>query len=139
MTKSKDKRPPPIGKLSNGKIVPLMQYDEEELLAYPDGMEFNLVARDSRSHPHHRLYWQVLKNIVTASGLWPTPEALHCALKVELGRVEPVFNLKGKVVGMRPDSTSFSAMGQREFRGFFDQAMELLAKQIGYDPITGET
>ena len=136
--RTKDKRPPPTVVKRAGKLVPASAYDAERLDAIPDGAEFDAVERSVRSLPHHRLYWAALDTAVRATGRWATPEALHTALKVECGRVEPVFGLDGKVKGMIPDSTSFAAMGQREFAEYFGQAMAKLAEAVGFDPLSGE-
>jgi hypothetical protein len=57
------------------------------------------------------------------------------ALKVQLGYVEPLMGLDGKIKGMVPDSTSFAAMSHADFRTFFDRAMAALAEAIGVDPL----
>lgn len=135
MAKRKDKPPPPIAVLGKTGIAPATAFDAEELARFPAGTEFDLVPRTQRSLPHHRLYWQALTLAVEATGLWPSREALHRALKVRLGRVEPILDMSGRVVGMIPDSTSFEAMRQDEFRIYFDAAMKALADATGYDPL----
>ena len=76
---------------------------------------------------------RALQTAVDATGRWQTREALHTALKVRLGYVEPIFDLQGKVIGMKPDSTSFEAMPHKEFRAFMDSAMTVLSEAVGFD------
>lgn len=133
--KSKDKPPPPIARLAQGRLAPASPYDAEELAGHADGTEFDMIARTARSLPQHGTYWKALTKAVEATGLWGTRDDLHRALKVKLGRVEPIFDMSGKVIGMIPDSTSFKAMPHREFCIYMDQAMKALAEAVGYDPL----
>lgn len=131
----KDKAPQPIVALGKSGLSPVSAYDAQELAAFPVGTEFDLVSRSRRSLPQHRTYWKALTRAVEATGRWPSREALHTALKVKLGRVEPVMDLHGKVIGMRPDSTAFDAMRHEEFRVYFDEAMAALSDALGYDAL----
>lgn len=132
---NKDKPPPPICVLRKDGLFPVTAYDGEEIRAYPHGTEFDLVARTKRSHRQHGTYWKALTKAVDATGRWPNREALHTALKVKLGRVEPIFDLQGRVIGMRPDSTAFDAMSAKDFTDYMTQAMAVLADALGYDPL----
>ena len=138
MARRKDKPPLPSVIKRGGRLVPQGAYDAELLDALPDGAAFDLREVSPRSLPHHKLYWTALKRAVEATGRWPSAAALHTALKVECGRVEPVFSLAGKVVGMIPDSTAFEAMNQRDFTAYFEEAMMKLAEACGFDPLSGE-
>ena len=53
----------------------------------------------------------------------------------ELGYVEPIFGMDGKIKGMIPDSTAFAAMNADAFRQFFDKAVKVLAEATGTDPL----
>ncbi len=127
------KPPAPIVTYTGGRLSPVSAFDAQEPDGYPNGTQFDLIARTKRSLPHHGLYWAALTRVVEVTGSWPSREALHTALKVRLGRVEPIFDLKGNVIGMRPDSTAFDAMNQKEFREYFDQAMAALSEAVGFD------
>ena len=128
-----DAPPPPIVRKQRGQLVPVTAWDAAGLDEYADQTEFDLRPRTRRSLPQHRLYWQALSKAVEATGRWPTPEALHTALKVRLGRFEPIFDLKGNVCGMKPDSTAFDKMGHREFTAYAEQAYAALSEALGYD------
>lgn len=131
----KDKPARPMAVLTRNGLAPLSPYDAEELANMATGTEFDLVSRSRRSLPQHRTYWQALTKAVEATGRWPSREALHTALKVKLGRVEPIMDLQGRVIGMRPDSTAFDAMTHEEFRVYFDDAMAALSEALGYDAL----
>jgi hypothetical protein len=131
----RDKAPPPIAALTPRGLAPATAFDAEELAAYPAGTEFDLVARTKRSHPQQGTYWKALTRAVEATGRWQSREALHTALKVKLGYVEPIFDLKGNVIGMKPDSTAFNAMSHKDFCEYMDKAMAALSEALGYDAL----
>lgn len=130
-----DAPPKPIVRKFAGRLMAISGFDAEALDAYPDGSEFDLTCRTKRSIPQHRTYWRALDKAVKATGRWQSREALHTALKVKLGRVEPVYDLQGRVIGMKPDSTAFDAMPQHEWRAYFDAAMTALSEALGYDAL----
>jgi hypothetical protein len=135
MMARRDKPPMPIVCLAGGVLRPVSSYDAQELASYPVGTEFDLVARTKRSHPQQGTYWKALTRAVEATGRWQSPKALHTALKVKLGYLEPIFDLKGNVIGMQPDSTSFDAMPHREFCEYMTKAMAALSEALGYDAL----
>lgn len=96
-------------------------------------MTFDMHPRNKRTLPLHRTYWQALTKAVEATGRWQSREALHTALKVRMGLVEPIYDLKGNVTGMQPHSTAFAAMDQGQFKAYFDGAMAALSEAVGYD------
>jgi len=128
-----DRAPRPIVKLNGGRLAPVSAWDAEELSAFPDGMTFDMHPRNKRTLPLHRTYWQALSKAVEATGRWQSREALHTALKVAMGLVEPIYDLKGNVTGMQPHSTAFAAMDQNQFKAYFDGAMGKLSEAVGYD------
>lgn len=130
-----DRAPRPIVRLSGGRLVPLIAWDAEELAAFPDGMTFDMHPRNKRTLPLHRTYWQALTKAVEATGRWQSREALHTALKVRMGLVEPIYDLNGNVTGMQPHSTAFAAMDQSQFKAYFDGAMAALSEAVGYDAL----
>jgi len=130
---TKERAPKPMVRKAGGRLSPVSAFDAEELDAFPDGMMFDLVARNKRTMPIHKTYWAALTRAVEATGRWQSREALHTSLKVRMGLVEPLYGLKGEVIGMIPHSTAFGAMGQVEFRAYFDKAMAALSEAVGYD------
>ena len=135
MTAKREKPPVPIVRKAGGRLSPASAWDAEELDAFPDGMTFDLVARGKRTIPLHATYWKALTLAVAATGRWQSREALHTALKVQQGLVEPLYGMDGKVIGMIPHSTAFAAMDQAEFKAYFDRAMSALSDAVGYDAL----
>ena len=132
---AKDKPPAPIVVKVGSRLAPVSPYDADELDRYAIGTEFDLVARTKRSIPQNGTYWKALDKAVEATGRWPSREALHTALKVKLGHVDPIFGMDGRVVGMQPKSTGFEAMSHVEFRDYMDRAMAELSGTLGYDAL----
>lgn len=128
-----DRPPKPMVRKIGGTLSPITAFDAEELASFPEGMLFDLVARNKRTLPLHRTYWTTLQRAVDATGKWKSREALHTALKVRMGLVEPIYDLKGNVSGMIPHSTAFAAMDQSQFKLYFDGAMAALSEAVGYD------
>lgn len=127
--------PLPMAQWFNGRLIPAGPYDEEELQRHPQGTMFDLKARTRRSHPQLRTYWKALGVAVEATGRWPSREALHKALKVACGLVEPILNLRGEVVGMQAHSIALDKMTASDFKAYFDKAMGMLADATGFDPL----
>ena len=119
--------------LQNGKLYPCTAYDAQELDGFPNGMIFDLIARNKRTLPLHHVYWKALSTAVDATGRWSSREALHTALKVKMGLVEPIYDLQGRVSGMQPHSTAFGAMNQTDFKLYFHKAMAELSDAVGYN------
>jgi hypothetical protein len=131
----KDKPSAPIVRKGQKGIHGVSAYDAEILMSDPVGTEYDLVKRSRRSLPQHRLYWQVLTQVIRATGKWPTPEHLHHELKLICGYRMTVVNWETGEVSIAVDSTAFDAMNQDEFKFYFDLAMEKLAEHVGFDPL----
>ncbi|MFE3837321.1 hypothetical protein [Pseudogemmobacter sonorensis] len=127
--------PLPIVRLTQSGISPVSRFDADELALFPAGTEFDMKPRTRRSLPQHRTYWKALSRAVEATGRWPSREALHKALKINAGLVEPILDLRGRVVGMQANSTALDAMLQHEFQAYFQRAMADLSEAIGYDAL----
>jgi len=133
MTAQREKPPRPMMRKAGGALSPVSPFDAEEFSTFPDGMMFDLTPRNKRTPPLHRTYWQALTKAVEATGRWQSRGALHTSLKVAMGLVEPIYDLRGNVTGMQPHSTAFAAMDQQTFRIYFDGAMGKLSEAVGYD------
>lgn len=105
-----------------------------EILAqrYAPGSTLRGRFSQPRSLPRHRLYWAVLSEVVAATDLWPTPEDLHEAVKLELRMVRGVALLNGEVRFLCA-SIAFDAMDEGQFRIFFDRAMDAIRVATGID------
>lgn len=121
--------------LRNGQFVPVTQYDAQRIEDFKDGQVFNLTTTNTRSNPHHNLYWAALRNVCKATGKWPTEAHLHHELKLACGYYKTTISpLTGGIV-RSTDSISFDKMDQQEFMRYFEGAMEKLTEAVGYDPL----
>lgn len=116
-------------------LSPASGYDAEVLAGLPLGAEFDLLPRSRRSLPQLRTYWKALTLVVNATDLWPSPEHLHEALKIDLGYVTVIRGMDGKRLVIT-DSAGINAMDATEFKAFFDRAMARLAEVTGIDPLS---
>ncbi len=133
MTAKRDKPPRPMARKAGGTLSPVTSFDAEEFDRFPQGTLFELVPQNKRTLPLHRTYWTALQRAVDATGRWQSREALHTSLKVAMGLVEPIYDLRGNVTGMQPHSTAFAAMDQTQFKAYFEGAMAKLSEAVGYD------
>ena len=131
----KEKAPPPIVRKGPKGLHGVTSWDAEQIMADAPGTEYDLVKRTRRSLPQHRLYWQVLSQVVRATGKWPTAEHLHHELKLVCGYRMTIVDWATGEVSTAVDSTAFDAMNQDEFKTYFDTAMQKLAEHIGQDPL----
>jgi hypothetical protein len=128
------KRNPPIFQKQRGRLVPTGAFDAERFDGFPEGTQFDLVARTRRSLPQQRTYWLALHQVVEATGRWPNAETLHDALRRDLGYIHVQRDLAGEPY-LSVDSTAFDAMTADEFSAYFERAMARLADVTGIDPI----
>jgi len=131
----REKPPAPMVEKAARGLIPVAAYDAELLWADPVGTEYDLVKRTRRSWPQLKLYWSMLNRVVKGAGKWPSAEHLHEAIKLTLGYVREVVNLRTGEVSLVADSAALDAMSPDEFRVFFDSATELLAARLGFDPL----
>jgi hypothetical protein len=126
------KRNSPIYVKQRGRLVPAGGFDAERFDGFPDGTEFDLIARTRRSGRQNATYWLALHRIVEATGRWPNAETLHDALRRDLGYIHVQRDLAGEPY-LAVDSTAFDAMNTDEFSAYFEQAMARLAEITGID------
>lgn len=85
-----------------------------------------------RSISQHRWFWAELGTIVKATECAPSSRHLNQALKIALGYTMPVFDAKGEIVSLIPDSIAFDAMPQHEFNTYTNAVQKLVAERWGY-------
>lgn len=134
MTKSHSKPKLQVYK-RDGHLLPLTEYDAQEIEDTPIDQLFDLVPVSKRSDPHHKLYWATLGNVVKQTGLWPSSAHLHDDLKMLCGYYRTVVNKANGGLYYIPDSTAYRKMDQAEFSQYFEQAMAKLSETVGYDPL----
>lgn len=111
-------------------LVPVNVAEAEALTARaPEGHDIEVTVRRRRSNLMHSLYWARLASLIEsgACGKVHDVETLHTLIKFELGYVQPVLDLKGKI-RLLPRSIAFDKMGQHEFQAFFEAAMAAIAE-----------
>jgi hypothetical protein len=119
-----------------GKLSPSTAFDQEQLDQLPRGIDLEVsVKHRKRSNPQNNLYWAILAEVVKATGKWPTSKHMHREIKLALGYVEKIVNKFNGAVTYQADSTAFDEMPDDEYKVFFDKAMELIAREIGIDPL----
>lgn len=116
-------------------IVPVSQYDAEIIEAAGFGVEYDMKPRSKRSIQHDRLYRKMLARIVEATGKWPTADHLHHDLKLTCGYVTKARNLStGEIIEV-VDSIAHNKMTRAEFMVYFENAVAVLANELGCDPM----
>jgi hypothetical protein len=127
--------PPIILRRTRHGLEALNAIDADVLDQYPIGSDVEVTFRKRRSGPQQRKYWVILRNVVDATGKWPTSYHLHEALKFSLGFYEQCKTLKGDTF-YRADSTSFQKMDGKQFQEYFNDVIRLLSEVIGVDPMS---
>lgn len=110
-------------------LSPASAYDQERLDQYRIGASLEVVVRQDRSLPHHRLYWAILSEVVKNEETFYSSTQLHETLKIELGYNKPLVRLDGSIQFV-PDSTAFEKMDEAEFKPYFDRAMDLICEYV---------
>jgi hypothetical protein len=108
---------------------PRARFDAAVAALFRRGVPLHAELSERRSLPRQRLYWAILQAVVDATGKWPNAEALHHALKIHTGFIEEIASVNGEVL-ILPRSTSFSKMGEQDFRTYFDAAMEAITTEV---------
>ena len=134
MVQIKTDQPPFRMRIEHGHLVPVTQYDAErldtfrasrELLVYPTQQPNNkLLAK------FHAVLGEVIKSCPTP---WSNVETAKSAIKLALGHLTPFKSLGGH---WRHEPRSLTEMNDKELSEFFDEAMALLERITGVDPLT---
>lgn len=131
----RDKPPAPlVVKASNG-IRPARSWDLEAITPDPIGTEYELHRVSKRKPKQHRTYWKALGLVVKSTGRWATSAHLHEETKIACGYYRVAKNLRTGQDLILPDSTAWDKMDQTEFGVYFDKAMEIISKAVGFDPL----
>ncbi len=86
-----------------------------------------------RNMRQHRAYFAMLNNVVEASGMWSSREALEYELALELRRGHIVELRNGKR-RFEPDSRAVASMSKDDFERLHHDTVELLTKWLGCSP-----
>lgn len=115
----------------HGVLVPADFMADEMLSAVPERREVMLTLRRPRNPRHHRLLWALLRKATENSEQWESDQILLDELKLATGLAEVRVNMLTKRPYAVPGSVSFAAMDQTRFSAWFEQAIAILAREIG--------
>lgn len=114
---------------SGDRLIPVTEWDRENLLEYPEGRDLTVRISRTRSAKQHRLFWALMQKTVDNHPYYLRPEQLVEWLKIRLGYVEEIMFHDGKIM-TKVSSISFAAMGQDQFRKFFDLAVHIIVTEV---------
>ena len=117
-----------------GRLVPVDDEGLQFINSLKAGQSVLVEAKRPRNIGHHRRLFALL-NVVYPNTHYPNAYALLAALKVYLGHCDTQQTKNGKVVAV-PRSIAFHAMGQDEFREFYDGCVQAIVEHFipGLDP-----
>ena len=114
---------------SGDKLVPITEWDLEQLLDVPEGKDLSIKLTRTRSAKQHRLFWSLMQIVVDNHPYYLRPEQMVEWLKLRLGYVEEVMFHNGDMM-TKLSSISFSSMGQSEFQDFFNKSLYVITTEI---------
>ena len=114
---------------SGDKLVPITEWDREQLLDVPEGKDLSIKLTRTRSAKQHRLFWSLMQIVVDNHPYYLRPEQMVEWLKLRLGYVEEVMFHNGDMM-TKLSSISFSSMGQSEFQDFFNKSLYVITTEI---------
>lgn len=123
-------------RVQSGALVPLAEWDREQLERIGEGAEVTARVRRGRSVDHHRWYWAALSTLVSDTPIgntYPTKENLHEALLLSTGQTTAIWHPVEHCRVLVPCSTSFAAMDQTAFNEYTAEAFKLIAEHFGID------
>jgi len=103
--------------------------DEEALADIPEGKDLSVTIHRTRSTKQHRFFWALLQLVCENHETYRNANQLLLWLKIRLGYVEEV-KFHSDEVWWVAKSISFNAMGQDEFRNFFDAALDVIVDEV---------
>ena len=119
----------------DGALLPLDATGEEHMAKIKEDAGVIVTVTTYRNLKHHRMYWALMHLVwdnlpESRAKTWPKPENISDAIKIATGHVDVCMTVDGKNSFLKPKSISFEKMGQEEFNQFFNQAVEVIVKQI---------
>lgn len=92
-----------------------------------------LEAWKPRNMSQHRAYFAMLNNVVEASGLWSSREALEYELALTMGRGDYIELRNGRR-RFEPHSRAVASMSREDFERLHSDTVKLLTDWLGCDP-----
>ncbi len=120
----------------DGKLSGATEYDYERICEYQCDTQLIMTPYEGRDPTRLRQYWAILGRLVKdAPTPWSSKEEASDALKLALGITDIGKTVTGQWM-IRPGSVALANMEDVRFKNFFEQAMAVLAKVTGVDPVT---
>ena len=83
---------------SGDRLVPVTEWDREQLLEYPEARDLTVRISRTRSAKQHRLFWALMQKSVENHPYYLRPEQLVEWLKIRLGYVEEIMFHDGQML-----------------------------------------
>ncbi len=114
-------------------MVPADRAAREAVGALPEGGEAFFEVWKPRNMRQHKAYFAMLNNVVEASGMWKSREALEYELALTLQRGSFIELRNGKR-RFEPDSRAVASMSRDDFERLHRDTRALLTEWLGCDP-----
>lgn len=114
-------------------LIPADRSAREALAAIKDGGEAFFEVWKPRNMARHRAYFAMLNNVVEASGLWSSREALEYEIALTLQRGSFIELRNGKR-RFEPDSRAVASMSRDDFERLHSDTIRLLTEWLGCSP-----
>src|SRR5262245_46991813 len=120
----------------NGRALAPVNASEHEAMdvRLRPGEAMTIQIYKQRSNDQLAYYWAKLKELLDSGAVscCHDTETLHDILKLEMGFVKPVINMRGKLE-FHPKSIAMDKLSQEEMNHFIDHAWALIAEHYGVD------
>lgn len=114
-------------------LVPADRQSREILAKLKDGERVFVEVWKPRNMAQHRAYFALLNNVVEASGMWPSREALEYEIALTLRRGK-IIELRNGNRRFEPDSRSVASMPKEDFERLHRDTVALLTEWLGCNP-----
>lgn len=131
MTAVSSDKPPLLGRVLLGRVVPLNGPAKDALRA-SEGMDITFQIKKSGANQRRRAFYWVMLDVASEAltdrtdSPWDA-ETLHKTLKEKLKLGRELKNTRGEVVGFKPKSTSNRAMTEPERARWTDRCANVLS------------
>ena len=114
-----------------GSLRPVDAAGEDALRKLGNGQLIEVEIKRRRNIKFHRLYWALVTLVWEQldETRYPTPDALHAAIKIGVGLRTQIV-LPDGTIGFIPGSIAFDKMDDLKFAEFFDRVCNLIARHF---------
>lgn len=114
-------------------LVPVDQAAREATGAIRDDGDAFFEVWKPRNMQQHKAYFATLNNVVQASGMWKSREALEFEVALALSRGS-YLELRDGTRRFEPDSRAVASMSKDDFERLHQDTIALLTEWLGCDP-----